>query len=39
MNRGIHPVLAFAKQVDGWSSGVFSQVDKWRETDSLAPCR
>lgn len=39
MNRGIHPALAFAKQVEGWSPGVFSQVDKWRETDSLAPWR
>ncbi len=39
MNRGIHPALAFAKQVEGWSPGVFSHVDKWRETDSLAPWR
>lgn len=39
MNRGIHPALAFAKQVEGWSPGVFGQVDKWRETDSLAPWR
>lgn len=39
MNRGIHPALAFAKQVEGWSPGVFSQVDKWRESDALAPRR
>ena len=36
MGGKIHPALAFAKQVEGWSPGIFSKVDKWRETESPA---
>lgn len=39
MDRNIHPALGFAKQVESWSPGIFSKVDKWRETDTLAPWR
>lgn len=39
MGGNIHPALAFARQVEGWSPGIFNKVDKWRETDSLAPWR
>lgn len=39
MGGNIHPALAFARQVEGWSPGIFSKVDKWRETDPLAPWR
>jgi hypothetical protein len=39
MKKNIHPALGFAKQVEGWSPGIFSKVDKWRETDPHAPWR
>ncbi len=28
MGGKIHPALAFARQVEGWSPGIFSQVDR-----------
>ncbi|EOV9569176.1 hypothetical protein ACN5LI_000770 [Cronobacter turicensis] len=34
MGGKLHPALAFAKQVEGWSPGIFSKVDKWREAES-----
>lgn len=37
MGGKLHPALAFAKQVEGWSLGIFSKVDKWREPESPAP--
>lgn len=37
MGGKLHPALAFAKQVEGWSPGIFSKVDKWREPESPAP--
>ena len=37
MGGKLHPAIAFAKQVEGWSPGIFSKVDKWREAESLAP--
>ncbi|AWV26914.1 hypothetical protein CD187_12040 [Citrobacter youngae] len=32
-----HPALAFARLVESWSPGIFSKVDRWRETESSAP--
>lgn len=37
MGKGLHPALAFARQVEGWSPGIFSKVDRWREAESAAP--
>lgn len=37
MGGKLHPALAFARLVEGWSPGIFSKVDRWRETESSAP--
>lgn len=39
MGKDLHPALGFAKLVEGWSPGIFSKVDRWRETESAAPWR
>lgn len=39
MGKDLHPALGFAKLVESWSPGIFSKVDRWRETESAAPWR
>ncbi|SAF16972.1 Uncharacterised protein [Enterobacter ludwigii] len=39
MGGKIYPALAFAKQVEGWSLGICSKVNRWHETESLSPCQ
>ncbi|AHE73219.1 hypothetical protein BJP35_0273 [Enterobacter sp. J49] len=39
MGGKIYPALAFAKQVEGWSQGICSKVNRWHETESLSPCQ
>ena len=37
MGKELHPALAFPKQVEGRSPGIFSKADRWRETESSSP--
>lgn len=39
MGGKIYPALAFAKQVEGWSQGICSKVNRWHETESSSPCQ